>query len=69
MSKLLLQYGDRKTDFFVAVIDENRSEVNDMLYEVLKDSLHIRSKNAFAKSLSLKNYFEICKKGWAEAKL
>jgi len=64
-----LQYGDRKTDFFVAVIDENRSEVNDMLYEVLKDSLHIRSKNAFAKKFKLENYFEICKKGWAEANM
>ena len=64
-----LQYGDRKTDFFVAVIDENREEVNDLLYEVLKDSLRIRSKKAFAKKFKLRNYFEICRKGWAEANM
>ncbi len=47
-----LQYGDRKTDFFVAVIDENREEVNDLLYEALKDSLRIRSKKAFCQKSS-----------------
>ena len=64
-----LQYGDRKTDFFVAVIDENREELDDVLYEFLKDSLKIRSKKGFAKKFKLKNYFEICKKGWTDANM
>ena len=40
-----------------------------MLYQVLKDSLHIKNKKAFVKSFGLKDYFSICKKGWAEAKM
>lgn len=49
-----LQYGDRKTDFFVAVIDENREELNDVLYEVLKDSLKFVAKKVLLKSSSSK---------------
>ncbi len=64
-----LQYGNRKADFFVAVIDENREEVYDVLYEVLKDSLRVKSKKRFAKKFHLKDYFNICRKGWVEAKM
>ena len=52
-----LQYGNGKSELFV------------VLYQVLKDSLHIKNKKAFVKSFGLKDYFSICKKGWAEAKM
>ena len=64
-----LQYGNGKSELFVAVIDEDRKELNEVLYQVLKDSLHIKNKKAFVKSFGLKDYFSICKKGWAEAKM
>ena len=50
-----LQYGDRKTDFFVAVIDENREEVNDLLYEAFERfATHSQQKRLLPKSSNSK---------------
>ncbi|WP_454980988.1 hypothetical protein [Capnocytophaga haemolytica] len=64
-----LQYANNRSEVFVAIIDEDRDETNDILYEVLKDSLANTSKKAFLKSFSLNDYFNICKKGWSDAKM
>ena len=64
-----LQYANPKEVFFVAVIDDNREELTEALFELLKDKLGVQTKKAFAERFRLKDYFDVCYQGWIEAKM
>ena len=64
-----LQYANPKEAFFVAVIDDNREELTEALFELLKDKLGVQTKKAFAERFRLKDYFDVCYQGWVEAKM
>ena len=64
-----LQYANPKEAFFVAVIDDNREELTEALFELLKDKLGVQTKKDCTKRFRLKEYLDVCYEGWVEAKM